>query len=34
MNVPDEATGELVGLEMDMGISQDISYRLTDSSGP
>ena len=30
INIPDEATGELVGFEMEMSISQQISYRLLD----
>ena len=31
INIPDEATGELVGFDMEMSISQQISYRLLDS---
>jgi hypothetical protein len=30
INIPDETTGELVGFEMDMAISQQISLRLVD----
>ena len=30
INIPDEVTGELVGFEMEMSISQQISYRLLD----
>jgi len=30
VNIPDEATGELVGFAMDMTVGQDVTYRLTD----
>lgn len=33
VNIPDEATGELVEFAMDMTIGQDLTYRLTGSSG-
>lgn len=32
VNIPDETTGDLVAFGMDMTITQDVSYRLTDSS--
>lgn len=32
VNIPDEATGEMVGFAMDMDISQSVTYRLVDSS--
>lgn len=32
VNVPDEATGELSGLSLDMTLDQDVTYRLTGSS--
>ena len=31
VNIPDEVTGELVGFDMELSISQQISYRLLDS---
>lgn len=33
INVPDETTGELVGFQMEMGMTQQISYQLLDSPG-
>ena len=33
VNMPDEETGELIGLMMDMSLTQDITYHLTDASG-
>lgn len=33
INMPDDETGELIGLVMDMSIAQDITYHLTDAAG-
>jgi hypothetical protein len=33
VNIPDETTGEMVEFAMDMNLSQQITYRLTDSGG-
>ena len=33
INVPDDTTGELVGFQMEMAMSQQISYQLLDSPG-
>jgi len=33
VNIPDETTGEMVQFAMDMNLSQQITYRLTDSGG-
>lgn len=33
INIPDETTGEMVEFAMDMNLSQQITYRLTDSGG-
>lgn len=33
INVPDEATGEMVAFSMDMTVTSDIEYRLTEASG-
>lgn len=32
VNLPDQTTGELVGFKMDMSVSQQLSYKLLDSS--
>ncbi len=32
LNIPDEETGEMVGFVMEMGLDQDVTYRLI--SGP
>ena len=32
INMPDETTGEMIGFVMDMNISQDVTYHLTDAS--
>jgi len=32
INVPDEASGDLVEMGLDMTIDQDVTYRLVDSS--
>jgi len=33
INMPDDESGEMIGLVMDMSIAQDITYHLTDNSG-
>jgi hypothetical protein len=33
INMPDEESGEMIGLVMDMSIAQNITYHLTDNSG-
>jgi hypothetical protein len=33
ISVPDEETGELLDFEMDMTVSQEVAYRLTDAGG-
>jgi hypothetical protein len=33
ISVPDEETGELLEFEMDMTVSQEVAYRLTDAGG-
>jgi len=33
INMPDEESGEMIGLVMDMSIAQDITYHLTNNSG-